>query len=84
MGSRTVMVVPSPGDGAHIEPAVVQIDQSLDDGQAEPRALIAAGQAVLGLEERLADALDGLRRHADAAGRQRSGSGRRPDASSRR
>ena len=40
--------------------ALVQVDQALDDGKAEPRALVAPRQAVLRLEERLADPRDGL------------------------
>ncbi len=44
----------------------MQADQSLDDGQPQPGAFVAAREAVLSLQERFADSLDGLGAHADA------------------
>src|SRR4051812_44406787 len=58
--------------GPLVEPAVhghlaaVQRDQALDDGQPEAGAFVAALIGGAGLEERIADPLEILRRNADA------------------
>ena len=44
----------------------VQLDQGLDQGEAEPEPAPAAVRAALGLAERLEGAVDQLRLHADA------------------
>ena len=44
----------------------MQVDQALDQRQAQPRALVVAGKAVLRLDEGFADKGEFFRRNADS------------------
>src|ERR1700731_2023792 len=51
----------------HVEPAAVPLQRMLDDGEAQPRAALAAGAARVHAVESLRQARNMFRRNADAA-----------------
>ena len=72
-GRRTVTRVPSPSRLRIVDVAAMQLDQALDDRQAEAGAVVTAVIGGARLEERIADAAQIVLADADAGVLDRDG-----------